>query len=278
MGIFNKSNNEDLDAKEINLSSEDIVEDTVENEDTIIEDYNTAIDYIDDNFESNEVDFNDSIDILDDTTVDSNKNEYKDRMLYIVIDRCSPDLINYFRELGINVTRIYTDIDIANSDLMMQSEPIKLVIVDTGSGRFSAMGTRKKIVDLLESASMDDDTDSMKISVYYTDTVIKSSLEYSDSNMITNIHWHKYKSTSDIAANLLINIKKKVDNYIIDDYSRQEEVKVDSSILDFTGLSTTDKQKRTVDEADIGNATFTPEDITSHIEDDQDIEPYNIVI
>lgn len=203
----------------------------------------------------------------DDTTEDAEKP--KDLILYIIMDKSNPSTLQYYRECGVNVSKIFTNINDAKDTLLMQINPVKILIVDTGTGRFSAMGSRKELLDLMGICDED-----ARISVYYTDTVIKSEVEYNESFEERNIHWHKFKSNTDVVAHLLKNIGKE--NYIYDNEDKDKISETPENILDFTGFKF-DEPKQ----INIGEPSITLNDIKVHMVDNEstedEIDGYNIV-
>lgn len=207
------------------------------------------------------------MDSEDDITEDAEKP--KDLILYIIMDKSNPSTLQYYRECGVNVSKIFTNINDAKDTLLMQINPVKILIIDTGTGRFSAMGSRKELLDLMGICDED-----ARISVYYTDTVIKSEVEYSESFEERNIHWHRFKSNTDVVAHLLKNIGKE--NYIYDNEDKDKISETPENILDFTGFKF-DEPKQ----INIGEPSITLNDIKVHMVDNEstedEIEGYNIV-
>lgn len=203
----------------------------------------------------------------DDITEDAEKP--KDLILYIIMDKSNPSTLQYYRECGVNVSKIFTNINDAKDTLLMQINPVKILIVDTGTGRFSAMGSRKELLDLMGICDED-----ARISVYYTDTVIKSEVEYNESFEERNIHWHRFKSNTDVVAHLLKNIGKE--NYIYDNEDKDKISETPENILDFTGFKF-DEPKQ----INIGEPSITLNDIKVHMVDNEstedEIEGYNLV-
>lgn len=202
-----------------------------------------------------------------DTT--ENIEKPKDLILYIIMDKSNPSTLQYYRECGINVSKIFTNINDAKDTLLMQINPVKILIVDTGTGRFSAMGSRKELLDLMGICDED-----ARISVYYTDTVIKSEVEYNESFEERNIHWHRFKSNTDVVAHLLRNVGKE--NYIYDNEDKDKVSETPEGILDFTGFKF-DEPKQ----INIGEPSITLNDIKVHMVDNEstedEIESYNII-
>lgn len=202
-----------------------------------------------------------------DTT--ENIEKLKDLILYIIMDKSNPSTLQYYRECGINVSKIFTNINDAKDTLLMQINPVKILIVDTGTGRFSAMGSRKELLDLMGICDED-----ARISVYYTDTVIKSEVEYNESFEERNIHWHRFKSNTDVVAHLLRNVGKE--NYIYDNEDKDKVSETPEDILDFTGFKF-DEPKQ----INIGEPSITLNDIKVHMVDNEstedEIESYNII-
>lgn len=203
----------------------------------------------------------------DDITEDAEKP--KDLILYIIMDKSNPSTLQYYRECGVNVSKIFTNINDAKDTLLMQINPVKILIVDTGTGRLSAMGSRKELLDLMGICDED-----ARISVYYTDTVIKSEVEYNESFEERNIHWHRFKSNTDVVAHLLKNIGKE--NYIYDNEDKDKISETPENILDFTGFKFDEPKQINIEEPSI-----TLNDIKVHMVDNEstedEIEGYNIV-
>lgn len=197
------------------------------------------------------------------------KNAKKDLILYIIIDKSNESLLPYYRDHGIKVSKIFTNINDAKDTLLMQINPVKVLIVDTGTGRFSAMGSRKELIDLM--GICDDD---VRISVYYTDTVIKSEIKYNEGFASRDIHWHKFKSNTDVAAHLLRNFGRE--NYIYDpeDVDKVKEVQPDA--LNFKGLNFEEPRHYNA-----GEPSITINDVKIHMVENQstdgEVESYNIL-
>lgn len=209
MSIFKKNNKESLEKEEleninedvqefddIDLDSEDIIDyeeettDNEYNEDNIIIDTNTE----------NEIKAEDTNEVNED------KIEY---VLYLVIDRQSHGLLNYFRESGINVSNIYNTIEDARNTILMQPEPCRVLIADTGLGRFTNTKTRQELIDMLGICDINN-----RITVFYTDSVLKADSTRELGKAKLDIDWIKYEGTASMVANTL----SYKENYIMDDY------------------------------------------------------------
>lgn len=169
-------------------------------------------------------------------------------ILYIVADKAHVGMASYCRNYGANVSRVFTNIAEARDNLLMQVEPFRVIVIDSGSGRFTNMGARKELIDLLGIC----DTDT-RITVFYTDSAIKTDVELSDEVEDKKINWYKYRSTPDIVAHILQNSEKE--NYILDANSN-DNIVVDESILNIKGLSVKEGKK-----IDLGKPSITPDDI-----------------
>lgn len=194
--------------------------------------------------------------------IDSEQTEETDKprdlILYIIIDKANPSMLQYYRECGVNVSKIFTNINDAKDTLLMQVDPVKILIIDTGTGRFSAMGSRKELLDLMGIC----DEDAM-ISVFLTDTVIKSEVEYNESFETKKIHWYKFKSNTDVIAKLLQ--AKDKENYVYDDNDKDSIDDIPENVLDFKGF------KAKVDDGiNIGNPTIDIFDIKVHMAENSD--------
>lgn len=193
---------------------------------------------------------------LQETKQETKQEKLQDIILYIIIDKSTSDMLDYFRGYGLNVARIFNNIDDAKNEIMMQIDPCRIVIVDTGTGRFSVMGARKSLIDLLGLGDEDN-----KISIFYTDSVIKEDISMSEQVDNKQIDWIKYRSTVDILATLLQ--KTKSENYILD--STIEDIRTETKpeeLMRFKGLSIKD------DSMNLGQPSITPYDIIMNLDTD----------
>lgn len=176
--------------------------------------------------------------------------EVQDVVLYIIIDRPIHGLLSYFRSYNVNVSKVFTDIAEARNTMLMQTELSRLVVVDTGTGKFTNMASRRDLVDLM--GICDEET---KISIFYTDSVIKSEISSAEEIDDKHIEWFKYKSTAVVLANILQ--KTKLENYCIyEDDEEDDNTELDSTFLDFKGLPV-----KTLKTIDIGEPTLREEEL-----------------
>jgi hypothetical protein len=181
--------------------------------------------------------------------------QVEDVVLYIITDRHLPNMIQYYRERGVNVSNIFDSIEDARSALILNIEKSRLVILDTGMGQFSNMGTRRQIIDLIGISDEEN-----RISVYYTDSVIKSEVEYSDEVMGREISWHKYRSTADVIAHIL---KHKNEHYVLNFNADKDGSDSKPVYMDRPGFKV-DVEKVPV----IGTMAFTSKDVMRHLDEE----------
>jgi len=165
--------------------------------------------------------------VIDD---DNERSQDKDNyILYLIADKTFPGMLSYFRYYGLKVTKIFSNIEEAKDTLLMQIEPCKIVVVDSGTGKFTSISARRSLIDLL---SISDETN--KVSVFYTDSIIRSEAKNEISIEEKDITWHKYRSTADVLANLLQNLIKE---HYVYDIKDAEEVDKSEELLTFQGAS-----------------------------------------
>lgn len=181
--------------------------------------------------------------------------QVEDVVLYILTDRHLPNMLQYYRERGVNVSNIFDSIEDARSALILNIEKSRLVILDTGMGQFSNMGTRRQIIDLIGISDEEN-----RISVHYTDSVIKSEVEYSDEVMGREISWHKYRSTADVIAHIL---KHTNEHYVLDFNADKDGSDSKPVYMDRPGFKV-DIEKVPV----IGTMAFTSKDIMRHLDEE----------
>lgn len=181
--------------------------------------------------------------------------QVEDVVLYIITDRHLPNMLQYYRERGVNVSNIFDNIEDARSALILNIEKSRLVILDTGMGQFSNMGTRRQIIDLIGISDEEN-----RISVYYTESVIKSEVEYSDEVMGREISWHKYRSTADVIAHIL---KHKNEHYVLDFNADKDGSDSKPVYMDRPGFKV-DIGKVPV----LGTMAFTSKDVMRHLDEE----------
>jgi len=134
---------------------------------------------------------------------DPNKKNY---VLYMIIDKPIDGMLQYFRSYGLNVSKIFSRIEDARNALMMQVNPARIVIIDTGNGAFNSMSARKQVIDIIGLGDEEN-----KVTVFYSDTNLKYEIEASKEIQKKALSWYKYKTTTHTLACLL---QSKDCNYI----------------------------------------------------------------
>ena len=171
-----------------------------------------------------------------------------DLILYVIADKAQVGMTSYCRNYGANVSKVFTNIAEARDNLLMQIEPFRVIVIDSGTGKFTNMGARKELIDLLGICDVD-----TRITVFYTDSAIKTDVELADEVEDKEINWYRYRSTPDVVAHILQNSKKE--NYILDSSDIDEE-DTDITILNVTGLPGKEGKK-----LDLGKPSITPDDV-----------------
>lgn len=189
-------------------------------------------------------------------------------ILYIIIDKPINGMLGFFRNYGVNVSRIFSRIDNlldedneiveegAKDTILMQVDPSRIVFIDTGTGRFTNMGSRKALVDLIGVSDQD-----TKISIFYTDSVIESEISSNLSIDLKKIDWHKYVSTTDVLYNILRKAAKE--NYVMDmeDADDFDQSKIS---LDIKGFNV-----HVPEQMELGVPSITASDIEVHRNDEK---------
>ena len=149
-------------------------------------------------------------------------------VLYMVIDRPVGGLINYLRECGVKVSAVFNNITDIKNTVLMQSEPTRVVVVDTGLGKFSATAMRKELIDMFGISD-----EQNRTTVFFTDSVIKmeTTRELGKSGS-KHIEWLPYKSTAIMAATLLSYFEE----YVYDSEDKNDDIPTEHEIMGLKGL------------------------------------------
>lgn len=151
----------------------------------------------DNDFTEDEYQQNENLENSETKEVTSDEN--KQSHLYILTDRKTPNLLSYMRNHGVNVSRIFNNIQEARDHLIYQFGSCRLVILETGLGKFTSINARKELVDTLGICD-----EGIDIAVFYTDNNVKTEATESLEIDYKRIKWYKYKSTADTVAQLLL--------------------------------------------------------------------------
>lgn len=158
--------------------------------------------------------------------------------ILLLTDRYHSNLIRYFRGCGINVKKVYTDLKQLRNAMLFAFGTVRVVIVDTGLGKFTNLTARGEINDILGMVE-----DTCRISFFYTDTIslneAKESLEFNWKD----IDWNKYISTASTVATILKTAKKKNEIYILDDTTLEEDELTWDSVMNGKGIEIFHKKK-----------------------------------
>lgn len=122
--------------------------------------------------------------------------EYMDKNLYILTELPKPGLVSYLEANGIHVKKITTSIDEMILSMIREREPIRLVVVDFGSGKFKTLEAIGNIVGLLDQCSSDD---GVKAATLFTkEGLIKKEIR--DKKLDVDVR--EFKGSSDIVRAL----------------------------------------------------------------------------
>ena len=152
-------------------------------------------------------------------------------MLYLVIDKPVEGLLNYFRMSGVNVSNIYSDIGEAKNEVIMQSDPLRIVIVDTGLGKFTTTTMRAELIDMMGISD-----DQNRTTVFYTDSALKVDTLHTLGKSGKDIDWFKYQSTALVVATLLSYNEEYILNSDSDNLADQKKTQ-EKDVLNFKGLT-----------------------------------------
>ena len=153
-----------------------------------------------------------------------------DMVLYIIADKKENGLTAYFRESGIKVSAVFDDITDAKNAILMQSMPTRIVIVDSGKGKFTLTKVREDIIDMLGISD-----EQNKTTVFYTDSALKVDALRTLGKAGKEIDWIPYKSTHIVAGTILAY----KENYVYDMEEDVEAREKSKDILSMRGFKYT---------------------------------------
>lgn len=122
----------------------------------------------------------------------------KEIRCFVLTDNIKPTMLGYFRSCGLSVEKIWNNPEDAIDDMSIIGDEYRLVIIETGTGEFSTISCRDRLVEVIEVATINN-----RVSVFYTDGALRSSCRLNTSIQHRMISWNKYKSTIECIASVL---------------------------------------------------------------------------
>lgn len=147
--------------------------------------------------------------------------------LFVLTDKLTPHTLEFARDSGLAVSNIFTSVDDLKSLLMTTFGVTRIVVVDSGTGRFVAPATRKDLIDAIGMAD-----DDVKFTVFYTSNLLKEDAKNTLTDNSGNVEWVPYKCTSVCVAVMLMH---KAEEYVYDSVAYADAEKFEDDIMKHVG-------------------------------------------
>lgn len=147
--------------------------------------------------------------------------------LFVLTDKLTPHMMEFARDSGLAVSNIFTSVDDLKSLLMTTFGVTRIVVVDSGTGRFVAPATRKDLIDAIGMADED-----VKFTVFYTSNLLKEDAKNTLTDNSDNVEWVPYKCTSVCVAVMLMH---KAEEYVYDSVAYADAEKFEDDIMKHVG-------------------------------------------
>lgn len=147
--------------------------------------------------------------------------------LFVLTDKLTPHMMEFARDSGLAVSNIFTSVDDLKSLLMTTFGVTRIVVVDSGTGRFVAPATRKDLIDAIGMADED-----VKFTVFYTSNLLKEDAKNTLTDNSANVEWVPYKCTSVCVAVMLMH---KAEEYVYDSVAYADAEKFEGDIMKHVG-------------------------------------------
>ena len=139
------------------------------------------------------------------TSCDEHVAQKQKVSLFVLTDKLTPHMMEFARDSGLAVSNIFTSVDDLKSLLMTTFGVTRIVVVDSGTGRFVAPATRKDLIDAIGMAD-----DDVKFTVFYTSNLLKEDAKNTLPDNSANVEWVPYKCTSVCVAVMLMQRSSKM--------------------------------------------------------------------
>lgn len=287
--------NDIIDSDETIEESEDNYQDSAESQDNYSESYDEQETYDESdssnsseeesetaNYNESESEQSDSGNNQDNQEVSNSTSEQSDGnsikreyVLYIVTDKQADGLLSYFRYYGCKVSKVFTNIKDASEAVVMSMTPCKVVVIETGRGKFTSVSNRKNLMEVLSLGAETDTSDgdyNNEVEIFYTDSIVKAEAKNSVEFDYKKLKWHKYSTTAVVLATLLQELKEEAYVY---EYEDKEEIDKSDDLIKFKGVPA-----KTNERMDIGLPALRLFEILEHegdnITDDESLPGYKI--
>ncbi len=152
--------------------------------------------------------------ISDSNTVETNTtiDTGEETVLYVLSERNIHGLKNYAAEHGLDIEQCFTDVEEAKIAMLIESRPTRMIIIESGLGKFISTGARKDIIDLIGIC----DGGEKKVSVFYTNSLLKGDTLKTTGKKGKELLWFNYRSTLDVIKDTLELKEKYVKQNVVD--------------------------------------------------------------
>ena len=161
------------------------------------------------------------------TSCDEHVAQKQKVSLFVLTDKLTPHMMEFARDSGLAVSNIFTSVDDLKSLLMTTFGVTRIVVVDSGTGRFVAPATRKDLIDAIGMAD-----DDVKFTVFYTSNLLKEDAKNTLTDNSANVEWVPYKCTSVCVAVMLMH---KAEEYVYDSVAYADAEKFEDDIMKHVG-------------------------------------------
>lgn len=163
-----------------------------------------------------------------DSTIDKVEQPKEDIRLFILTDRAINFELPYMRECGLNVVEIYHSIDDVLGVMMFEEKSSRVVVIDSGKGKFTSSVGREAVIDMLGSAN-----ENFKFTVFYTDSALKEEAKRKLAKQFKQIDWFKYETTP-VAIATMLGYNKE--NFILTEEEKSSTIyDEDKYTIDYKG-------------------------------------------
>lgn len=161
------------------------------------------------------------------TSCDEHVTQKQKVSLFVLTDKLTPHMMEFARDSGLAVSNIFTSVDDLKSLLMTTFGVTRIIVVDSGTGRFVAPATRKDLIDAIGMADED-----VKFTVFYTSNLLKEDAKNTLTDNSDNVEWVPYKCTSVCVAVMLMH---KAEEYVYDSVAYADAEKFEDDIMKHVG-------------------------------------------
>lgn len=110
--------------------------------------------------------------------------------LYLLSEKYMPNILEFARNMSMPICGYFTNIEEITLEVLIESKPLRVLVLEQGTGRFASNANRKRFRELVSLCAK-----YKKIYAFCTDSLLKEEAMRKSEVRDRDILWDRYKGT-----------------------------------------------------------------------------------